>query len=139
MELLTADARYEKTWHQFLSKLERNPRLSLSVFLRSLHVHHRGFEKWLYSQGYSVQEAKRQARRLREAPVSTVSSADEVPSFLPVRVRPVPESQESLSGLLSGISLTLPDGTVVSIRRGSAEAVVCFLKLYSGKGSPCSD
>ncbi len=139
MELLTADARYEKVWHQFLSKLEREPRLRLSVFLRSVHVRQRGFERWLYSQGYSVQEAKRQARRLREESVPTASSADDVPSFLPVRARPVPESQESLSGLLSGISLTLPDGTVVSIRRGSAEAVACFLKLYSGEGSPCSD
>ncbi len=71
--------------------------------------------------------------------VPTVSSSDDVPSFLPVRVRPVPESQENLSGLLSGISLTLPDGTVVSIRRGSAEAVVSFLRLYTGEGMSCSD
>jgi ABC-type histidine transport system ATPase subunit len=41
--------------------------------------------------------------------------------------------------VLTGISLTLPDGTVVSIRRGSAEAVVSFLKLYTGEASPCSD
>ena len=34
---------------------------------------------------------------------------------------------------------TLPDGTTVSIRRGSAESIVSFLKLYSGEGSPCSD
>lgn len=136
---MTADARYEKAWHQFLSKLEREPRLRLSVFLRSIHVHHRGFEKWLYSQGYSVQKAKRQALRLREESVSTGSPVGDVPLFLPVHVQSVPASQESLSSLLSGISLTLPDGTVVSIRRGSAEAVVSFLKLYSRESNVCSD
>ena len=31
MKLQTADARHEKTWHQFLSELEKQPRLRLAA------------------------------------------------------------------------------------------------------------
>lgn len=136
MERPTADARYEKTWHQFLSALETQPRLRLAPFLRSQHVYQRGFEKWMYRHGYSVGEAKGRVLQLG-MDVQASSSPGAPSSFLPVDVRgdsPIPQPD-----LLTGISLTLPDGTTVSIRRGSAEAVVSFLKLYSGEGLPCSD
>ena len=136
MELQTADARYEKTWHQFLSALETQPRLRLAPFLRSLHVHRRGFEKWMYRRGYSVGEAKGRVFQLRMD--AQVSASPDAPScFLPVNVRE--DASSSQADLLTGISLTLPDGTTVSIRRGSAGAVVSFLKLYSGEDLPCSD
>ena len=136
MELQTADARYEKTWHQFLSALETQPRLRLAPFLRSLHVHRRGFEKWMYRHGYSVGDAKGRVLQLR-MDAQTSASPDSLSSFLPVDVREDASSPQS--DLLTGVSLTLPDGTTVSIRRGSAGAVVSFLKLYSGEGLPCSD
>ena len=136
MELMTADARYEKTWHQFLSALETEPRLRLAPFLRSQHVYRRGFEKWMYRHGYSVGDAKGRVLQLRmDAQAS--ASPDSLSSFLPVDVRE--EASSPQPDLLTGISLTLPDGTTVSIRRGSAGAVVSFLKLYSGEGLPCSD
>ena len=136
MKLLTADARYENAWHQFLSALEKQPCLRLAPFLRSLHVHRRGFEKWMYSHGYSVGEAKGRVLQLRMDAQSS-SSPDTPSCFLPVEVREDASSPQP--GLLTGVSLTLPDGTTVSIRRGSAGAVVSFLKLYSGEGLPCSD
>ena len=136
MERPTADARYEKTWHQFLSALETQPRLRLAPFLRSQHVYQRGFEKWMYRHGYSVGEAKGRVLQLG-MDVQASSSPDAPSSFLPVDVRG--DSSIPQPDLLTGISLTLPDGTTVSIRRGSAEAVVSFLKLYSGEGLPCSD
>ena len=136
MELMTADARYEKAWHQFLSALERQPRLRLAPFLRSQHVYQRGFEKWMYSHGHSVGDAKGRVLQLRMDAESS-SSPDAPSGFLPVDVREDAASPQP--DLLTGISLTLPDGTTVSIRRGSAEAVVSFLELYSGEGQPCSD
>ena len=60
-------------------------------------------------------------------------------SFVPVVVREGFRPESNPGDILTGISLTLPDGTAISIRRGSAEAVVSFLRLYSGEGSPCSD
>ena len=136
MGSLTSDARYENAWHQYLSALEKQPRLRLAPFLRSLHIYNRGFEKWMYTHGYSVSEAKGRVLQLRmEAQASASSEPASV--FLPLDV------PDSASGphpdLLTGISLTLPDGTSVSIRRGSASAVVSFLKLYTKEDLPCSD
>ena len=136
MERPTADARYEKTWHQFLSALETQPRLRLAPFLRPQHVYQRGFEKWMYRHGYSVGDAKGRVLQLR-MDAQTSASPDALSSFLPVDVRE--DASNPQPDLLTGVSLTLPDGTTVSIRRGSAGAVVSFLKLYSVEGLPCSD
>lgn len=139
MEIQTADARYERTWHLFLSELERQPRLQLAAYLRSRHVHHRGFEKWMSRHGYSVREAKGRILRLKMESGNTEGGVVDSGPFLPVRLSGNGDEVPDSHGMLAGISLTLPDGTVVSIRRGSAEAVVSFLKLYSGEVSPCSD
>jgi hypothetical protein len=139
MELQTAEARYEKTWHEFLSELERRPTLRLTPFLRSKHVYHRGFQKWMYRNGHSVGDAKGRVLALKMERADVPSSESESLSFLPVNVSGGEAADTRNSDFLTGISLTLPDGTVVSIRRGSAEAVVSFLKLYSGEGVPCSD
>ena len=45
-------------------------------------------------------------------------------------------SRNGLS-VLSGVSLTFPDGTIVNIKRGSAKALVSFLSLYRKGGEPC--
>lgn len=139
MELQTADARYEKTWHQFLSKLEKQPRLRLAAYLRSVQVKQRNFEKWLYGRGYSVRDAKSRVLRFRNESDALDSSMSSAPPILPVRLVSEPDVPVLPCDLLTGISLTLPDGTVINIRRGSAEAVASFLKLYSGEGTPCSD
>ena len=139
MELQTADARYEKTWHQFLSKLEKQPRLRLAAYLRSVQVKQRNFEKWLYGRGYSVRDAKSRVLRVRNESDALDSSMSSAPPILPVRLVSEPDVPVLPCDLLTGISLTLPDGTVINIRRGSAEAVVSFLKLYSGEGKTCSD
>lgn len=136
MELITADARYENAWHQFLSALEKQPCLRLAPFLRSLHVYRRGFEKWMYSHGYSVSEAKGRVLQLRME-AQPPEPSEPVSGFLPVDMSEGAASPQP--DFLTGISLTFPDGTSVSIRRGSAAAVVSFLKLYIKEGLPCSD
>ena len=139
MELQTADARYEKTWHQFLSELEKQPRLRLAAYLRSVQVKQRGFDKWLYARGYSVHDAKERVLKFRNESDALDSSMPSASSILPVRLVSEPDVPIRPCDLLTGISLTLPDGTVINSRRGSAEAVVSFLKLYSEEGVPCSD
>ena len=90
----------------------------------------------MYGRGYSVGDAKGRVLQLRmDAQAS--APAEATSCFLPIDVRE--DATSPHHDLLTGISLTLPDGTMVSIRRGSAEAVVSFLKLYSGEGQPCSD
>lgn len=114
----------------FLTELERNPRACLAPFLRACHVDKRGFERWMARYGYSVGEAKGRILQLRmEAQTS---------GFMPVEVCS-PENAVPIQDLLTGVSLTLPDGTNVTVRRGSAAAIVSFLKLYTMEGVPCSD
>ena len=134
MEIETVDARNERLWQKYLSLLEKQPTLRLSSYLRMARIGLRGFEKWMRSRGYRVRDAKQRILRLqRESEVLAASS------FIPVCLNADQDAYVQPHDFLSGINLTLPDGTAISIRRGSAEAVVSFLKLYTGEGSPCSD
>jgi len=135
MEKESAYARYEKLWNDYLSALAKKPHLPLSRFLKPRHIGIHGFEMWMSRKGLSARQAKVQAQSLQPE-LSNVPSES---SILPVVFHEESCLESRSCDILTGISLTLPDGTVVSIRRGSAEAVVSFLKLYSGEGSPCSD
>ena len=135
MEKESVYARYEKIWSDYLSALAKKPHLLLSRFLKSRHVGIHGFEMWMSRKGLSARQAKAQAQSLQPE----LSNAPSESSILPVVLHEDSRLESQPYDILSGINLTLPDGTVISIRRGSAEAVVSFLKLYSGEGSPCSD
>ena len=95
----------------------------------------------MYSHGYSVSAAKNRIRLFQEealAQQQPTSCENTGAMFLPVEICGNARSQ---ADGLTGISLTMPDGTVVSIRKGSPEAVVSFIRLYSstGEGVVCSD
>jgi hypothetical protein len=134
MEIETVDARNERLWQKYLSLLEKQPTLRLSSYLRMARIGLRGFEKWMRSRGYRVRDAKQRILRLRRESEVLASS-----SFIPVCLNTDQDAYCQTHDFLTGINLTLSDGTVISIRRGSAEAVVSFLKLYTGEASPCSD
>ena len=135
MEKESVYARYEKIWNDYLSALAKKPHLLLSRFLKSRHVGTHGFEMWMSRRGLSARQARAQAQSLQPE----LSNAPSGTSFLPVAFHEDPRLESQSYDILMGISLTLPDGTVISIRRGSPESVVSFLRLYSGEGSPCSD
>ena len=135
MEIESVSARYEKIWNDYLSALAKDPYLLLSRFLKSRHVSTQGFEMWMSRRGLSARQAKAQAQSLQPE----LSNAPSESSILPVVLHEDSRLESQPYDILVGINLTLPDGTVITIRRGSAEAVVSFLKLYSGEGSPCSD
>ena len=137
MELQTADARYEKTWHQYLRELGHHPTLRLAAYLRLKHVNEEGFRKWMHRNSYSVHAVKEHLLCLRME--ASASDAAGQCSFLPVSLTERPADVSQGADMLTGISLTLPDGTVIGIRRGSASAVVSFLKLYTREGASCSD
>ena len=130
--------RYEKIWDDYLSELTTMPNLRLCSYLRARGINVHGYENWMSRKGYSAREAKARAASLQPEPLRRESMAPEE-SFVPVVVREGFRPESNPGDILTGISLTLPDGTAISIRRGSAEAVVSFLRLYSGEGSPCSD
>ena len=140
MSYSAVSSRNEKAWDDYLSELTMKPNLYLSRFLKLRHIGVHGFEMWMSRKGYSVRQAKARAASLQ--PASSTEAPATIPeatSFVPVVLRENSSLESHSCGILTGISLTLPDGTVINIRRGSAEAVVSFLKLYSGEGAPCSD
>ena len=139
MRYNAAGTRYGKLWDEYLSDLVKNPDLPLSRFLRLRHIGIHGFEMWMSRKGLSALQAKSNAKRLQPESQKKDSIVAMESSLVPIAVHEDSHSESNLRDVLTGISLTLPDGTVISIRRGSAEAVVSFLKLYSGEGSPCSD
>ena len=138
MSYSVVSSRNEKVWDDYLSELALNPSLSLARFLRTRHVGVHSYENWMSRKGYSAREAKAHAASLQPESITRETTISEE-SFVPVVVREDSSPESNSCDVLTGINLTFPDGTLVSIRRGSAEAVVSFLKLYSGEGSPCSD
>lgn len=139
--MTTAEERYEKTWNSYLDLLNQNPKACLASFTKSRNVYHRGMTKWMSRNGLSVYDAKAkiqecQRRSLPSGPVSRDTGS----MFLPVT------AEESVSGIslmdsdmLSGVSLTFPDGTIVNIKRGGAKALVSFLSLCRKGGETCLD
>ena len=139
MNYSAAGIRYGKLWDEYLSNLVNDPNLSLSRFLRLRHIGIHGFEMWMSRKGLSALQAKANAKRLQPESQKKDSTVAMESSLVPIVVHEDSHSESNTCNVLTGISLTLPDGTSISIRRGSAEAIVSFLKLYSGEGSPCSD
>ena len=135
MEKESVYARYEKIWNDYLSALTKDPHLRLSRFLKSRHVGIHGFEMWMSRRGLSARQAKSQAQSLQPE----LSNAPSESSILPVVLHEDSRLESQPYNILMGINLTFPDGTVITIRRGSAEAVVSFLKLYTREDLPCSD
>ena len=131
--------RYSKIWDEYLSELTKDPRLKLRSLLRKHNVSFHSYENWMSRNDHSIRQAKAHAASLQPESITKVKAVEPDASFVPVVVHEEPRVESHSGDVLTGISLTLPDGTVINIRRGSAEAVVSFLKLYSGEGSPCSD
>lgn len=137
---MTANNRYEQTWNKYLVLLNKNPRATFSSFIQEEQVYKRGMEKWLRERGLLVRAAKLKIRMLHaeasreQLPPSSLTTGA---MFLPVETSDSP--QDGTSEMLSGISVTFPDGSQVSIKHGSAQAVMSFLKLYSREEALCLD
>lgn len=137
---MTANERYEQAWNKYLVLLNRNSKVRLAPFLREEHVYQRGMEKWMYKNNLSVQVAKQKIRMLHAEAASELRLPDSSSTgamFLPVEASVPP--QTVTSEMLSGISVTFPDGSQVSIKHGSAHAVMSFLKQYSREEVLCLD
>lgn len=136
---MTAAKRYESVWNAFLNELSHNPTATLTSFLKRCNVRQGRMKRWMENNGLSVKEAKRRLRDCQHDgigdPMSPLSE-DSGSLFLPMATdKPAPRSESC--DILSGVSLTFPDGTQVNIKRGSAQAVMSFLKLYQREDLPC--
>jgi len=136
---MIANERYEKAWNSFLVLLNRDVKSRLTPFLREQNIYQRGMQKWMSEKGLSVQAAKAKIRMCQteaRSESAKASSSSTGAMFLPVEASIVQSSKEDL---LSGVSFTFPDGTQVSIKSGSAKAVMSLMKLYSREEALCLD
>ena len=138
---MIAAKRYESVWNAFLKELPRNPTITLSSVQKELHTNRKGMQRWMNNNGLSVKEAKKRIRECHHyaieaqmLPLPTTAGN----LFLPMTTDQ-PALQSEFCDILSGVSLVFPDGTQVNIKRGSAQAVMSFLKLYQMEGLPCLD
>ena len=138
---MIAAKRYESVWNAFLKELPRNPTITLSSVQKEWHTNRKGMQRWMNNNGLSVKEAK---KRIRECHYYAIE-AQMLPLpttagnlFLPMTTDQ-PALQSESCDILSGVSLVFPDGTQVNIKRGSAQAVMSFLKLYQREDLPCLD
>ena len=138
---MTAAKRYESVWNAFLNELSHNPTATLTSFLKRCNVRQGRMKRWMENHGLSVKEAKKRLRDCRHDGIGDPMpplSEDSCSLFLPMATdKPAPRSESC--DILSGVSLTFPDGTQVNIKRGSAQAVMSFLKLYQREDLPCLD
>lgn len=137
---MTAEERYEKTWNSFLIYLNHNPKARLTAFCQERHVNSRTMQNWMIEKGYSVLRAKQevrlaQAEARKQKEEAALMNTDKM--FLPVETTQEPTSSED--HMLSGINVTFPNGTLVSIKKGSAKSVMQLMKLYEKEELLCLD
>jgi len=136
---MTANERYEHAWNLFLMLLNKDSKSRLTPFLKQNNIHVRGMQKWMSDKGLSVRSAKLQIRILqKEAWIQSPTVGSESTGKMFLKVEPSgSEPSNQMQDLLSGISFTFPDGTQVSIKSGSARAVMSFMKLYQKEEALC--
>ena len=138
---MIASKRYESVWNTFLQELTRDSAVTLSSLQKKWHVNRSGMKQWMRNNGLSVKEAKKhihECRHYAEEGQMLPLPATAGNLFLPMTTDQ-PALQPESCDILSGVSLVFPDGTQVNIRRGSAQAVMSFLKLYQREDLPCLD
>lgn len=136
---MTAEERYEKAWGSFLVYLNRNPKAQLTPFLKERHVNHRTMQNWMSEKGYSVLRAKMEIRAAQAAARKEKAEAtSSTTGMMFVPLEP-PTVELPAEDTLSGISLTFPNGTIVTIKKGGAKSVMQLIKLYGKEDALCSD
>lgn len=96
-------------------------------------------QNWLCEKGYSVYKAKREvlvAQAETRKQKNEAAKADAGDMFHPLQPSFEPAKEVDM---LSGINVTFPNGTVVTIKKGSAKSVMQLMKLYEKEDLLCLD
>lgn len=136
--MMTAKERYEKAWDAFLIHLNHHPTAGLRPFLADKHVSYGSMLNWMMEKGYSVSQAKSEIRKAQAEASKDLEEAANGNLLVPVVPTEVP-CKELQEDILCGVSLTFPNGTVATIKKGSAKAVMSLMKLYEREDMLCLD
>ena len=130
---MRATKRYERAGNAFQIHLNHNPNASVIPFLKERQVNHRSMHRWMSEKGYSVRLAKQQIRLLQVEARKECFEAiakDTGMMFLPMEMPSEPVCTENY---LFRITLTFPNGTIVTIKKGSVKSVMHLMKHYEKK------
>ena len=136
---MIANERYEKAWNSFLVYLNRNPKATLSPFLKERHVNPRTMMNWMSENGYSVLRAKQEIRQTQEAARRERAEASTTSTGMMLVPMEPPTIELPMEEPLYGINITFPNGTVVSVKKGCAQSVMELIKLYEKEDAVCLD
>ena len=136
---MTANERFEKAWNSFLVYLNRNPKATLSPFLKERHVNPRTMMNWMSENGYSVLRAKQEIRQAQEAARRERAEASTTSTGMMLVPMEPPTIELPMEEPLYGINITFPNGTVVSVKKGCAQSVMELIKLYEKEDAVCLD
>ena len=136
---MIANERYEKAWDSFLVYLNRNPKATLSPFLKERHVNPRTMMNWMSENGYSVLRAKQEIRQAQEAARRERAEASTTSTGMMFVPMEPPTIELPMEEPLYGINITFPNGTVVSVKKGCAQSVMELIKLYEKEDAVCLD
>ena len=120
----------------FLQALDHDPTVCLRAFQCEQHVNKRSMARWMRNNGLSVRKAKTLIHESKKSADKQMPPSDSM--FLPITAD-FTLSHKETSDMLYGVCFTFPDGTQVNIKRGTAEAVMSFLKLYQREDQACLD
>lgn len=136
-------------WNAYVHALMKDPSLCLSTFIKGQPITRGCINEWLRKNHLSIYDTKAKVKRCLvefrngadavSIPLPADIHEQEAVSdnvFVPLQIAEQPVAKTP-SENLSGISITFPDGTQVSIRQGGPRAVMEFLKLYKSEEAIC--
>lgn len=121
---------YRRTWEGYIKSLRWAPDLTLSNYCKEAHVYCRGVRRWMKQEGLSVRSCKR-GPHSRSGEVENLVPT---PVHGPMFVQVIPKDAITTPSL-HGVSITFPDGVVLTLQDCTPESVVTLVETYERRRS----
>lgn len=119
---------FEKTLQGYKARLEEDSSTSFQLYCREVNVDHKAMQHWLSTEGIILAEVKRRYVKKDKNPAKL--SRGTMSGF--VMLQPM-ETRKPEADLLHNVSISFPDGVVVSIKEASARSLNHFINHYNLK------
>ena len=119
---------FEKTLQGYRARLEEDSSASFHIYCREVNVDHKAMQHWLSTEGIILAEVK--SRYVKTEKKLTKLNKGTMSVF--VMLQPM-ETQKPETDLFHKVSISFPDGVVVSIKEASARSLNHFINHYNLK------
>lgn len=129
MAIETSGDRFERVLKFFKKELVKNPRVSMKECCTHNHTNYKSMETWLRRHHVSIKELRGEVQKeLKEE--SGIGSEQSFSGFIAL----TPPKEVPSEEMLQSVSVTFPDGTIVSIRKCTPWGLTTFIKNYIWDG-----